>query len=352
VLLADGSLIVAADVRLDGESLIVESNLFGEPEGLKIAGSTRLSLNIVRGVVFRVPLEPLARDALFKQLATSTGSEDQLLLANGDVVAGTLAKLQRLDLGDGKVGPLAVTIETKAGAVEIRPDEPAGQLQEKVTAIIFNPALVRAVKPAGMHVLVGFRDGSRLAAKRVEPKEDQAIFELASGVKVASHPDEVIWPQISSLQTFGGKMQYLSDRNPAFYEHTPLLSLKWPLGVNENVLGGRLRAGGQVFSRGLGMPSGSRAVFDIGDSTAKTFQAELALDESSGDRGSVIFVVAVDTDGKFKIAKKSPIIRGGDAPLPISVDLTGAKRIALIIDAADHGTELDRANWLNARLVE
>jgi hypothetical protein len=51
-------------------------------------------------------------------------------------------------------------------------------------------------------------------------------------------------------------------------------------------------------------------------------------------------------------AYESPILRGGDPPLPISVDLKGAKRMALIVDFADRGDECDWANWLQSRLTK
>ena len=71
------------------------------------------------------------------------------------------------------------------------------------------------------------------------------------------------------------------------------------------------------------------------------------------DRGGAIFrVFTAGDDGKFKAAYESPVIRGGDAPVPITVDLKNAKRIALIVDFAERGDECDDADWLNARLIK
>jgi len=47
----------------------------------------------------------------------------------------------------------------------------------------------------------------------------------------------------------------------------------------------------------------------------------------------------------------SPIVRGGQPPVPGSVDIAGAKRIDLVVDFANRTDELDHADWLNARLV-
>ena len=58
VFLSDGSVIVASEVALDGESLIVEANLFGEVKGLAVAGTSRIPVSALRAIVFRVPLRP------------------------------------------------------------------------------------------------------------------------------------------------------------------------------------------------------------------------------------------------------------------------------------------------------
>jgi hypothetical protein len=53
----------------------------------------------------------------------------------------------------------------------------------------------------------------------------------------------------------------------------------------------------------------------------------------------------------MKEAYKSGIVRGGEAPQTVSVDLAGAQGITLTVDYADRGDELDRADWLDARLM-
>ena len=63
-------------------------------------------------------------------------------------------------------------------------------------------------------------------------------------------------------------------------------------------------------------------------------------------------VLLQDGAGQWSPAYESPIIRGADAPTPVSIDLKGAARLALIVEFADRGDELDHANWLNARLIK
>ena len=62
----------------------------------------------------------------------------------------------------------------------------------------------------------------------------------------------------------------------------------------------------------------------------------------------MVFHVLVDGQDRFT----SNTIRGGDAPVPISVDVTGATKIELLVDYADRADVLDHADWLNARFVQ
>lgn len=351
VLLADGGVIVASDVRMEDERLVIEANLFGQPEGFAIAGTARLPLSAVQAIVFRVPLDPLKRDLLMDRAGRAAGNEDQLLLANGDMLSGTVKSLDRVKRRDGAPGPLAVTMTTQAGEITIEPDKPEGRLLDRVTALFFNPLLVRKVRPEGIHLLVGFDDGSRLYVKGIEPRGEQATLTLVCGAMLPSHPDVKIWNEISHLQTLGAATRYVSDLKGAGYKQVPLLELTWPLHNDRNVLGGRFRAGGDLYERGLGMHSASRIVYAL-DQPYRRLEAELAIDESAGRGGSVVFLVLADAGGSFKPIYKSPVVRGGQKPIAMSVDLSGARRIALFVEAADRGTELDRANWLNARLMK
>ncbi len=85
---------------------------------------------------------------------------------------------------------------------------------------------------------------------------------------------------------------------------------------------------------------------------ASRLEATLAIDDRAGAGGSVVFRVFVDTgSGQWEPKFTSPTIRGGDPPLPITVDVTKAKRISLLVEFADRGDQLDYADWLDARLI-
>ena len=97
------------------------------------------------------------------------------------------------------------------------------------------------------------------------------------------------------------------------------------------------------------MHSTSRVAYDISAGYAR-FEASATIDDSAGKGGSVVFRIFLDDgQGEWKAALESPVVRGGDKPVAISVDLSGAQRLALIVDAADRGDTLDRADWLPPR---
>jgi hypothetical protein len=78
------------------------------------------------------------------------------------------------------------------------------------------------------------------------------------------------------------------------------------------------------------------------------FATELAVDDSTGNRGSVQFRVVVDGEEKYA----SPVLRGGDRPISISIPIVGAEKLELIVDDADRLDVLDHADWLEARLIK
>jgi hypothetical protein len=339
VVLADGGTLVAGSLdQVTSQSLSITTDLWGK---------VRLPLGQVRGIVFRPPAEALARDKLLERVLTAEGDEDQLLLDNGDLVTGQIKSAPAVQ---GPEPPEAdaeslrsVRLETKAG--------PASLSIEKLTALMFNPALVETPRARGAATWLGFKDGSRLALARLASEGEQIKATLVSGTALSASVEELIG-ELVCVQPLGANVTYLSDLKPAGYKHIPFLELAWNYGLDKNVLGGRLRSGGAVYAKGISLHSTARLAYRL-DGRFDRFAADLALDDAAGTRGSVIYRVFLERDaGDWQAAYESPTLRGGDPAIPISLDIRGAQRLALIVDYADRGDVLDRANWLNARLVK
>jgi hypothetical protein len=327
IVLAEGSEIAAMEwtagrsdetLKLDGETLAFTPSLFE---------SVSLPRHMVRAVALKLPIDLRARDSLLEQVRDHDAPDDAVLLAGGDRLTGRVTKI---DLKH-------VSIETSLGPVEAP--------LEGVDAVLFDTPLVERPPTAPLRMLVGLVDGSLITVREIDGDGDNLILKLEGDVVLRGGAKD----SIASLQPLGNHALYLSDVEPHSFAHVPYLDLKWPLGRDKNALGGRLRAGGKVFTKGLGVHSAARLVYRL-DGTRKHFAALAAIDDSAAGRGSAVFRVLLAQGDTWREAFTSPVIRGGDEPLPIFVPLEGARGLALVVDYADRGDELDHADWLDARL--
>jgi hypothetical protein len=332
-LLSDGSLLVGDFQSLNQDQLQLYSDLFGD---------VTLRLEQIRGLMIQPPADALKRDLLLDRIGSASRGSDRLLLDNGDELRGVIS-------GPPSGVEQAQQPDDEALWLTMPERPPVAIPLARVAALIFNPTLIEPARSRERAVRVGLRDGSLLSVTTPSQAEGWVRLPLRCGLQLQCDVPSAL-EEITLLEPHSPRITYLSDMSPLGYKHIPFLDLGWEYRMDRSVLGGRLRSDGGVWFKGLGMHSTSRLAFDL-DDEAQRFEAELALDDQAGRRGSVIYRVFVDRDGKWQAAYESPIVRGGQRPLPISVELNGARRLALIVEFADRGDELDHANWLNARLV-
>jgi len=155
---------------------------------------------------------------------------------------------------------------------------------------------------------------------------------------------------LQGVQFFSG-CDYLTGFKPLAYRNISYLEAKWPLGVNESVLGGRIRVDRRPYWKGIAMHSNSRVAFAL-SGRYQSYHADLAIEDGSGGRGSVVFRVLTSRDTTdWREAYRSPILRGGDKPLAISIDVRGAHYLTLVVEMADRVDQGDHAVWLDPRLL-
>jgi hypothetical protein len=337
IVLSDGGRIATAaawagraPLRLDGDSVIALTDIWDEQ---------RLPLEQVLGVVFAQRNHPQERERLEKLVrngdlaVAASDSPDSVLLTNKDRLSGKLKSLsgESLDL----------TLD--AGAVKLP--------LSRVEAIVFGSTRDRRAKTRSEsrrgQIAVGFRDGSLLYAQSVAANDKNSLLVTAGGL----HLEGGNVNDITFLQSPGGEFVYLSDLEPADYRHVPYLSIEWPYHRDANILGEPLAVHGKRYLKGIGMHSAARLTYRL-EGKYRRFDAAVAVDDSAHRRGSVTFGAYVLRDGQWKEASASGIVRGGEEPRPISVDVSGANGLMLTVDFADRGDELDRANWLDARLIQ
>lgn len=317
VVLSEGGLMIADAVWADGQSYRIESGLF-EP--------IQVSRQLVSGVVFHRPTDRLGWDRLLDRVAARAGKADLVVLLNGDELTG-----QMEGIVNGKL-----RIQSSVGPVELE--------LRRVAALIgaTPPAQAQPAKAVqGLRACLGFRDGTRLVASACTAAGDSVVMALGPTTTLKA-PLE----QLCFVQPMSSQIVYLSDLKPVSYRHTPFLSMSWPYRTDRNVTGGMLRAGARLYLKGLGMHSAAHLTYALAE-PYRRFQAELAIDDQTRGGGSVVFRILVDGQVRYT----SQVIRGGQAPVPVSVDLSGAKQLELLVDYADRADQLDHADWLDARLL-
>jgi alpha-galactosidase len=98
-----------------------------------------------------------------------------------------------------------------------------------------------------------------------------------------------------------------------------------------------------IYERGVGTHAASEVTIDL-KGVVTRFTAEVGLDAERAGKGSITFEVW--SDGKRLAATK--VLTGAEAPVPISVDLRGRKRLVLIATDAGDGVANDHADWADA----
>ena len=329
--LVDGSVIAADVVALDKDRVTLAWGADGE---------IKLPLELVAGIVFAPPADLQQADLLRANVAGTSGiPSDRATLSNGDELKGEIGGLNIATDPRTKLTHSQLVIRTSAGEIKAPRD--------KVTAVAFNSSLATRPKREDARLWVGFADGSRLLAKAITLDAKEARVTLALGPVVTIPPEEIV-----ALLPLGGRVVYLSDLKPSGYQQIPYLNLPWPWHADANVLGSQLHGGGRLYLKGLGMHAAARLTYDL-DQPYRTFAAEAAIDDATANRGAAVFRAYIDDgSGEWQLKYDSPIVRGGATPLPVAVDLKGAKRLSLLVDFGDKGDELAHADWLGARLVK
>ena len=116
--------------------------------------------------------------------------------------------------------------------------------------------------------------------------------------------------------------------------------------IQKNARFGRpLKIGCTTYSHGLFCHAASKVAVRLPE-PGKTFSAAVGLD-ANGCAGSVVFSVVV----AGKTAFKSDTLKQGSAPVPVKVDLGGAKQFTLEVGDAGDGVSCDQSDWAEAKVT-
>ncbi len=360
----------ADELLLDGGSRLVLADSWTGVAGVMLTedtvvgttaqfGRVNVPRSQLRAIVFGASARGGRQDELRERLLAWRGKGDQLHLSGGDVLTG---RLEAIDQDDAKIQNDAtktrVTFQSDAGQIKLPLQQIAGialgfvSIREPwALALGEDTKSTEATSPeasafGSAQLAVGLRDGSWLVAQSLVADEKRLQIILSTGQEIQGGSAR----DIATVQSLGDRVVYLSDLQPTDYRHVPYLEIPWPYARDRNVLGESASAGGKMYPKSLGMHTASRLTYNI-DKSWHRFAAEIAVDDAAGGGGSIVFRVYLWQQGVWQVAYASGVVRGGDPPSSISVDLAGAEQIALVTDYADRGDQRDYANWLDARFL-
>jgi hypothetical protein len=115
--------------------------------------------------------------------------------------------------------------------------------------------------------------------------------------------------------------------------------------ANKTVEGNDIKLKDKTFTHAFGTHANSVLVIDL-KGAAKTFTATVGVDDDVKDQGSVRFHVI----GDGKELAKTGVMKAGEDPKNLTVDVTGIKQLELKVDDADDGIDYDHADWADAKL--
>jgi glucose/arabinose dehydrogenase len=110
--------------------------------------------------------------------------------------------------------------------------------------------------------------------------------------------------------------------------------------------GGQLSLDTVPYPKGLGVHAPSDVRYNLGGICSGRLIADVGVDDSVGDSGSVVFQVYLDGAKAYD----SGLVRGSDLRKAVNVDVTGKRELRLVVADGGDGNSLDRANWGGVRL--
>jgi hypothetical protein len=330
LILANGDALPGEIVELVGENLSFKANTGAVAE-------VKVPLSAVSVLWLAAPDGTEFPDKFRRELTAGKRARDTVYLRNGDVVEGVIANLDRKRV--------QVEVNNKDVTIEFA----------KVAAVALNTDLARLTPPKGPHGRVVLANGGRLTLASARCDGTTLTGKTVFGADLKVPVSELV-----ALTIHGGAAIYLSDLKPAKEEATPFLDVSWPTVADASVVKRDLRLGGSTYDKGLGMRA-SRITYALGGEYRR-FEARVGLDERSPSDVPTAAHVRVLVDGKAQnLGPAAELTRIGVAR-PLSIDVTGARELTLIVEFAGtvaEGKFLPRVgavpghvDWVEARVVK
>jgi alpha-galactosidase len=116
--------------------------------------------------------------------------------------------------------------------------------------------------------------------------------------------------------------------------------------AKKSVQGKPLRMQGKTYDRGVGSHAAGSFYVEL-DGNTKRFQTSVGVDNNSNGPGTI----SVTLVGDGKVLFRSPVLKNGEAPAVIDLDLTNVKLLAVRMDDGGDNPNFDHVDWADAKFT-
>ena len=242
---------------------------------------------------------------------------------------------------DGKLSTIrggVLTLGPNGGRFMLNRKERAFQL-DNVAGIVFAtgvgsddtwPATVRLA------------DGGEFVGRLLQADPTTMTFATSMGADVT-----LPLAAVSEARFRSERVVYLSDLRPARTKTAGMLHEASPPRFDRSVANIPLSIDGVRYDRGIGVQSKTELVYAI-DGAYDSFAATIGIDDAVRPRGDVVFRI----EGDSRVLFDSGSVTGRDGPKQVTLDVTGIRELALIVDFGEGMDVSDHADWADARLIK
>ena len=143
-----------------------------------------------------------------------------------------------------------------------------------------------------------------------------------------------------------GRLVFLSDLEPAAVEQVPFFDRVVPYRVDQSLSGGPLQLRDGPHERGVSVHARTVLHYDLGGKYQK-FRGVVGFEHPAGSIGRAAVRVLGDDRPLFD----KPDLSGADAPEKLDLDVSGVRRLSLVVDFGENQDVGDRIIWADAHVI-
>lgn len=295
------------------------------------AGGVSFPVGAVGAIRFR-SADP-AVEAKWEELLEAAPGRDVLVVRSGDVLDRLEGTLSGID---------AENLTFLVGETRV----PIPRSKPKLFGVVFGPSSAPKVEPVGE---LRLRNGDRLPVKALRLDGETLAATATSGGAVG-----VAASAVQAIDFGRGKVQFLSKLPPHDKQHTSYWGDEPPLFdvlVDRSFEGKDrpIRIERQTFRSGLVIYSRTRLTWRLGGEYRRlTAVAGIEQARRSNKVGGTVDLT-VSADGRTLFSRR---VTKADPPLPLDLDLAGARELTVFVDFGGDNDVGDHLALGDARLIK